>query len=175
MKKYYVVLSRSNTIVALRVRFLSKKYYSHASVSFTLGLDPFYSFGRKNPYLVLPAGFISESMTTGYFGAYPKTKVIVLEGEINDRDYQLVQENLEYFEENKKKFKYDILGLTMGYFGIPNNHRWHYTCSGFIAYIFRDVLNFNKPYSLVEPEDFLRLGLKIIYEGTAGEYDYEKL
>ncbi len=175
MKKYYIILSRSNTLVALLVRFFSRRYYSHASVAFTPELDPFYSFGRKNPRIMLPAGFISESMTTGYFGVFPKTKVVVLEGEITEEQHRLVQDRLEEFLREKYRYKYNLIGLVTGYLGIAMPRKWHYTCSGFVAYIFRDVLEFDRHFTLVQPEHFLEFDLKTIYEGTAGDYHYEKL
>ncbi len=175
MKKYYIILSRSKTTVALLVRFFSKKYYSHASLSFDPRLDTFYSFGRKNPLIMLPAGFITEGIDKGYFGVYPKTEIDVLEGELTDEEYDLLQEHLKEFTEKRQRYKYNLLGLPLGFFGIPNERKRHFTCSGFVAYVFRDIFDFGMHYSLVEPEHFYKMNLKSIYKGTAGGYKYEEL
>ena len=174
MNKVYIVLSRSNTVVAKLVRTFTHKYYTHASISFEKDLNSFYSFGRKNPKMILPAGFISEGVHTGYFGLWPQTKIQVLEMELNDEKYAALKENIAEFENNVDEYRYNILGLATIYFNIPWNRTRHYTCSGFVAYCMRNILNLGKHYSLVEPEDFYRFKYKKIYEGAAGDYNYEK-
>ncbi len=174
MKNYYIILSRSNTIVALLVRFFTHKFYSHASISFQPDLKEFYSFGRKNPRIMLPAGFICEGVDTGYFGLWPKTQIAVLEGQLTEEKFELLQEHLQEFKDNSEKYKYNLIGLALGYLKIPWHRKWHYTCSGFVAYIFRDILIFDRHYTLVQPEHFFKQNLKTIYKGTAGEYNYEE-
>lgn len=175
MKEFYLVLSRSHTTVAMLVRTFTGKYYSHASLGFTPELDEFHSFGRKNPKRMLPAGYITEGIDDGYFGMWPNTKILVLKGHLEDEDFELLQERIRGFEIDRKRYRYNIMGLVTSYIGIPWHRAKHYTCSGFVAYLFRDILDFGKDYSLVEPEDFYKFDFEKIYEGTAGEYDYEKL
>ena len=55
MNKVYIVLSRSNTLLAMLIRVFTGKFYNHASIAFEKDLNSFYSFGRKNPRLLLPA------------------------------------------------------------------------------------------------------------------------
>lgn len=175
MEKFYIVLSRSNTLVAILIRIFTRKYYNHASICFKKDLSRFYSFGRKNPRFMLPAGFIIEGVHTGYFGAKPKTKIIVFEGELEKEDYDLVQRRLKEFLDNKEMYKYNILGLVTAFFKIPWHRKRHYTCSAFVASLFSGILDFGKDYSLVEPEDFYKFNFKVIYEGTAEDYSYEEL
>ena len=175
MKEFYLVLSRSHTTVAMLVRTFTGKYYSHASLGFTPELDEFHSFGRKNPKWMLPAGYITEGIDDGYFGMWPNTKILVLKGHLEDEDFELLQERIRGFEIDRKRYRYNIMGLVTSYIGIPWHRAKHYTCSGFVAYLFRDILDFGKDYTLVEPEDFYKFDFEKIYEGTAGEYDYEKL
>jgi len=82
MGKVYIILSRSNTLLARFIRLVTKKYYNHASLSFDRSLETFYSFGRLNPKLMFPAGFITEGVKSGYFGLHPGTKIMVLEREL---------------------------------------------------------------------------------------------
>ena len=175
MNNFYLVLSRSHTTVAMLVRKFTGKYYSHASLGFSPKLDTFHSFGRKNPKVMLPAGFITEGIDSGYFGLWPDTKILVLKGSLNDEEFGILQERIKGFELDRRRYRYNIMGLVTSYIGIPWHRAKHYTCSGFIAYLFRGILDFEKDYSLVEPEDFYKFGFEKIYEGTAGEYDHEKL
>ncbi|MBR5521165.1 MAG: hypothetical protein IKU54_04130 [Oscillospiraceae bacterium] len=175
MNDFYIVLSRSHTTVAMLVRMFTHKYYNHTSLAFSRDLDNFHSFGRKNPKLLLPAGYIQESVETGYFGLWPNTKIAVLHGQLDDEQFGKLQENLSVFESEPERYRYSIRGLPTIFFGIPWDRQNHYTCSGFVAYLFRDILHFGKHYSLVEPEDFLKFGFNTIYEGRAGDYTNEKL
>ena len=175
MNDFYIVLSRSHTTVALLVRMFTRKYYSHTSLALSKDLDLFHSFGRKNPKMLLPAGYIEESVDTGYFGMWPDTKIAVLQGKLDDEQYRLLQERMTEFSQKPEAYRYSIRGLLPAFLGIPWHRTKHYTCSGFVAYLFRDILHFDKDYSLVEPEDFYKFGFKTIYEGTAGEYNHEKL
>jgi len=174
MRDFYLILSRSNTVMAQLVRLFTRKYYSHASIAFDESLDEFYSFGRKHPLLMFPAGFISEGIHTGYFGVYPKTKVKVLKGQVTEDEYDLLKEHLNEFISAWDWYRYDVAGLFNLVFKKPSVRARNYTCSGFTAHIFRDILEFDKNYSLVEPEDFYKFDFETIYEGTAGDYSYEK-
>ena len=174
MNKVYIVLSRSNTALAMLVRTFTGKYYNHASIAFEKDLNNFYSFGRKNPRLLFPAGFISEGVHTGYFGLKPHTQLRVLEFEVEEEKYNMLVKNVEGFEKRNRRYRYNILGLPMILCNKPWNRTIHYTCSGFIAYCMRNILDFGKHYSLAQPEDFFKFKHKKIYEGTAGDYHYEK-
>lgn len=174
MNKVYIVLSRSNTIVALMVRTFTRKYYNHASIAFEKDLNKFYSFGRKNPKLLLPAGFICEGVHSGYFGLKPRTQIAVLEAELDDEKYSYLSENISEFESHRNEYRYNILGLPVALLNIPWYRPKHYTCSGFVAYCTRDVFDLGKHYSLAQPEDFYKFDFEKIYEGPAGDYHYEK-
>lgn len=174
MKKVYIVLSRSGTILARAIQVFTKKYYNHTSISFEKSLDTFYSFGRRNPYLMFPAGFITEGVHRGFFGVHPNTKICVMEGEISDGDFDTVQKKLAPFIANPKKYKYGITQMIKMMRGVPYRSEDHFVCSVFAAYLLKDALDFGKDYSLVYPEDFYMLGFDKIYEGTAGDYEYDK-
>ena len=119
--------------------------------------------------------FITEGIDNGYFGLWPDTKILVLKGALYDDEFSLLQQRVREFEVDRTEFRYNLMGLVTSYIGIPWHRRKHYTCSGFVAYLFRDILDFGKDYSLVQQEDFYKFDFEKIYEGTAGEYDYEKL
>ncbi|MEG1781959.1 MAG: hypothetical protein RR253_01790 [Oscillospiraceae bacterium] len=174
MKKFYIVLSRSGTILARAIRIFTKKYYNHTSISFERSLNTFYSFGRRNPRLMFPAGFITEGVHSGFFALHPKTKICVLEGEMSEEAFCGVQKKLEPFIREPKKYKYGILQMLKMMTGKPYRSQDHYVCSVFAAYLLDDYFDFGKDYSLVYPEDFYIFDFKKIYEGTTGEYEYEK-
>ena len=156
------------------IRIFTRKYYNHTSVSFDKSLEVFYSFGRRNPRLMFPAGFIIEGVHSGFFGLHPKTEICVLEGEISDDDYETVKSRLAPFIAQPKKYKYGVIQVPKMMLGIKDRSKTRYVCSVFAAYLFKGMLDFGKDYSLVYPEDFYRFNFEKIYEGTTGDYNYEK-
>ncbi len=172
MEKIYIVLSRSNTLVARIIRLLTKKYYNHASVSMDKSLDTFYSFGRHDPRFMFPAGFIVEGVHKGFFGLHPSTKILVLEREVPSEAKEEVMANIRGFVSERKKFRYGIHQLPMVYRGKTYRSEKYYVCSVFCAYILRNAFDFGKDYSLVMPEDFYGLSARMIYEGKREGYVY---
>ena len=174
MQKIYIVLSRSHTILARAIRIFTKKYYNHTSIAFDESLQPFYSFGRRNPKLMFPAGFITEGVHTGFFGLHPDTRICVLETEVTDEDIKIIQERLKPFTDAPLNFKYGVFQMPKMMTGrtyVPENQ---FVCSVFVAHLLKDIVPFTKDYSLIYPEDYFDYGFKKIYEGTAGDYKYEQ-
>ncbi len=172
--KIYVILSKSNTLMAKAVRLYTRKTYSHTSLALDISLSTFYSFGRRNPRFMLPGGFIIEGVKSGFFKLHPKTQICVLEASITDKQLEDIKQRLKPFIDNPLKYKYNILGIIPTMLGISYKRKKHFLCSTFVAYILYNCFKFKKDYTLVYPEDFFKLGLKKIYEGDAQSYDKSK-
>ena len=82
MKKIYIVITFTGTILSRLVRLITRKKYCHASISLDEKLENMYSFGRKNPYLLLPAGFIHEYKDKGTYKRFYKTKAQIYSLEV---------------------------------------------------------------------------------------------
>ncbi len=175
MKHMYIILSRSQTLFAKAIRLVTRKYYNHTSVAFDPSLDVFYSFGRRNPRRMFPAGFITEGVHSGFFGIHPKTPICVLELDLTEEQYQLVQQRLRPFIDHPMEHKYGVQHVVPMALGFKT-HRDNkdYVCSVFAAKLLENIYSFEKDFSLVYPEDFYKLNPNKIYEGTAGNYNYEK-
>ena len=50
MRKTYIILTYTGTILSKIVKIYTKKEYSHVSISLDSDLTQMYSFGRLNPY-----------------------------------------------------------------------------------------------------------------------------
>lgn len=174
MKKVYLILSRSQTMMAIAVRIVTRRYYNHISIALEPSLDEFYSFGRKYPLITFPAGFVKESKGRGFYKLHPNIPVSVMEFELSDEDYDIVTDRLNMFRENPEKYKYDLIHLPQMIRGKPYEIGNTYVCSVFVATLFKDIVNFGKDLSLVYPEDFKKLNGKVIYEGKIKDYKYEE-
>lgn len=67
MKKIYIVLTYTGTVLSNIVKFYTKEKYSHVSIGLDSKLNKLYSFGRLNPYNPYKAGFIHEELNKGTF------------------------------------------------------------------------------------------------------------
>ena len=60
MKKIYFILTYSGTVLGRIIRFKTKRFYTHVSISLDENLEKMYSFGRINPYNCFVGGFVHE-------------------------------------------------------------------------------------------------------------------
>ena len=173
MKKIYVVVTQTGTMLSRILKRLTHKDYNHASISLSETLDTLYSFGRKNPYNAFIGGFVQETPTGGTFGRFKNTDAIVLEKEVHPLVYEEMKLELERLYENRTNYKYNYFGLFAGFFGKNIHMKKRYYCSEFVQYILRKH-NIGLPLSpsdMVCPNDFVNLeGAKVIYVGKLRSY-----
>ena len=160
--------------MAKAIRLVTKKYYNHSSLSLDSSLDNFFSFGRRYPKYALPAGFVIEHRNKGFYALHPDIPIKVLEGEVTDEQFSLIVQRLTPFIAEPKKYKYGIdqaLYMTVNR-EYENGNK--YVCSVFVATMLKDIVSFDKELIFVQPEDFLKLGWKTVYEGEIKDYKYEE-
>ena len=62
MKKIYIVLTYTGTILSRLVKYYTKKEYSHVSISLDENLEEMYSFGRLNAYIPFIGGIAATGI-----------------------------------------------------------------------------------------------------------------
>ena len=67
MKKVYIILTNSGSLLSKVIKFYTKKEYTHVSISLDRGLRKMYSFGRLKAYNPFIGGFVHESKNHGPF------------------------------------------------------------------------------------------------------------
>ena len=67
MKKIYLVLTHTGTILSRIIRIYTKDEFTHVSISLDDELNEMYSFGRLNPYNPFLGGFVHENINYGTF------------------------------------------------------------------------------------------------------------
>ena len=168
-KKIYIMLSRSTTIASRFIYMLTKKQYTHRSISIHDDLIEMYSFCRIYPRLAVPAGYSKESIYKGFYKIHSEIPCRLYALEVSDKQYDMVKEALEKIYENRHLFSYDLFG-TFDY--INKKERRSYNkryCSWFIAELLGilEIASFDKPYSLIEPIDFADIrNIKEVFEGN---------
>jgi len=172
MKKVYIVLSYTGTILSRIVKIYTKKEYSHVSISLDENLDEMYSFGRIYAYNPFLGGFVKESIEYGTFRRFRKrikTKIYSLE--VDDKQYEQIKKIINNINNEKDSYRFNVLGLISIIFNYKfKRHRCFY-CAEFVKYVFDNTnLEVDLP-ELIKPDDFSKIkGIKTVYSGLLEEY-----
>ncbi|MBQ3145167.1 MAG: hypothetical protein IJB90_01050 [Clostridia bacterium] len=172
MKKIYIVLTYTGTVLANIVKFYTKERYSHVSIGLDSELKELYSFGRLNPYNPYKGGFIHEGINKGTFKRFRKTIGAVYSLEIENKQYEKIVKTIEKVKNNKEKYKFNIIGL----FSVSINRKYKkensFYCAEFVKYLLEKSFNKKLLPEIVKPMDFLELdNLELVYEGIFREYN----
>ena len=111
MKKIYIILTHTGTVLSRIIKKYTKDEFSHVSIALDEELNKMYSFGRLNPYNPFYAGFVHEYINEGTFKRFYKTRAKIYFFEISDNQYEEISKNIIEFEQNKNKYKFNIVGL----------------------------------------------------------------
>lgn len=170
MQNIYIILSRSKTFLARIIQITTRKKYNHSSLALTEDCGVFYSFGRRNPLHMFPAGFIIEGVDSGFFALHKDVPVAIYRVLVTCEDYTLVKKRLGPFIARPLHYKYSIVNLFYQFLGIAHPLEDKFVCSAFIATVLSGIVDMGKPESLVYPHDFENKGFELIYEGLVGDY-----
>lgn len=172
MKPVYIVLTRTNTILSRLIYAVTKNKYTHASLSLDTDFRCLYSFGRKNPKLLLPAGFVKESIYEGVFGAFENIHCAVYKVDVSDENHAKLCDLLNTMELKGHTYRFNILGLPLCLIGFKKKRDVHFFCSQFVAYALAEsgALDMGKDCSLVRPIDFHKSpDIEQIFAGNIGQ------
>ena len=136
-----------------------------------------YSFGRRYLYLPIPGGMVSEGRDRGIYERFPNAKIALLELEIPREKKEQLALRLEAMYENKKKYRYNLLGVGLAAFRIPYQRKGYYYCSEFVRDLLVEcgILKGEEFQKIVQPIHFLDLEeIAVVYRGKLSEYIAEK-
>lgn len=171
MKKVYIVMTQTGTLLSRVIKIYSGCKYAHVSLSLDKNLDEMYSFGRLNPYNPFWGGFIHERVNSGTFKRFKNTIAGIVELEVTDEQYDNLRNIIKKMEERINPYRFNILGLILVGFNIKYEMEDHFYCAEFLKYLFEECNIENNLPRLVAPDDFKNLkGIKYIYKGKLSEY-----
>lgn len=171
MKKIYIVLTHTGTILSQIIKKYTKDEFSHASISLDIDLNEMYSFGRLNPYNAFWGGFIHEYINKGTFKRFYNTRAQIYSLEITEEQYDEVKNIIKQIQENKKIYKFNTLGLFAVGFHKRIKKENSFYCAEFVKYILEKAKIDTKLPEAVRPEDFKNIeGLQEIYSGLLRKY-----
>lgn len=171
MRKVYIVLSYTGTLLSRLIKIYTRKEYSHVSISLDEQLNSMYSFGRINAYVPFIGGFVQESPNFGTFKRFKNTKTKIFSMEVNDNDYEKMKEIINDFNNNKSNYKFNILGLVAVMAHVHLKRENSYYCAEFVKHVFDSSgVELDLP-DVVKPDDFQNIrDLNVIYTGKLQEY-----
>ena len=173
MKKVYIILTHTGTIVSRIIRCYTGHEFSHVSISLDEELTKMYSFGRLNPYNTFIGGFVNERLNSGTFKRFKKTKAAVYSLVVTDEQYKKMEQAVVNVEQEKDKYKFNILGLIYAAFNKKRNKEYCFYCAEFVKYILEQAeVDLELP-KVIKPENFKDLPeLKLTYKGYLRMYPY---
>lgn len=176
MRKIYLVMTQTGSILSRTIKLVTGHSYNHISISLDNNLSRMYSFGRKNPNNPFIGVFVIEKINEGTFFKFKGTKCKVIEIEVTDRQYELISSNISSMVSNKGDFKYNLLGLFLAAFHISFHPKNKYYCSEFVRYILSSSsVNVSMIPDIAHPNDFLKLDHIDLYEGLLSEYSFSNV
>ena len=174
MRKIYIVTTYTGTFLSYLIRKVSKSPYAHISLSLNEDLSPMYSFVRLNSKTPIFAGFVEENRNEGLYEIKKNALCRVYSLEVDYSKYKRLLQNIMKVNDNKKRYNYDVKALVYLSFNKSREKEYRYVCSHFVAdMLYKSDINiFDKPPSLVKPEDFYNnYNLKLEYEGLLCNYN----
>lgn len=171
MKKIYIVLTYSGSLLSRTIKLVKKYEYTHVSISLDKELTKMYSFGRLYPYNAFIAGFVQESPHYGTFKRFSKTTTKILSLDITDEQYKKLKKMIKYFNRKRKNYKFNTLGLFSAAIHLKIEQENKFYCAEFIKYLLEECKIETELPDLITPEHFLYLkNTYPVYSGKLQEY-----
>ena len=176
MKKIYIVLTHTGTLLSRLIRSYTKDEFSHVSISLDSQLNEMYSFGRLNPYNPFWGGFVHEGIEFGTFKRFKLTRTKIYSLEIEDDKYQKIVGLINYIKNTKQLHKFNVIGLFAVGFHKKIKKQKSFYCAEFIKYVMEKADIKTDLPDIVKPEDFKNIKeLQEIYGGLLRKYQYPKI
>lgn len=170
MKKIYIVLTYTGTILSKIVKVYTRKEFSHVSIALDEDLKEMYSFGRLNAYNPFWGGFVHEGLDRGTFKRFKKTKARVYSLSVKDEQYEKVKEVIRDIQNNRLDYNFNILGLIGVVINYKIKRERYFYCAEFVKYVLEESNICYLP-DVVKPEDFKDIDdLNVVYNGRLQEY-----
>lgn len=172
MRKIYIVLTYTGTILSKIIKTYTKDEFSHVSLSLDKKLEYMYSFGRLNPYNPFIGGFVHEGIDIGTFKRFKRTKTNIYSMQINEGQYNKLIETIKEIEKQKKQYKFNSIGLFAIGFNLKVKRKYAFYCAEFVKYLLEQSgIETNLP-EMIRPEDFKNLeNIKLEYRGKLRKYN----
>ena len=171
MKNIYLVLTYTGTILSKIIKCYTKEEYAHVSISLDEDLKQMYSFGRIFPYIAFIGGFVHERINKGTFKRFKNTQAKICAIEVTDEQYEKLKELIYKFRVNKKKYKFNTIGLMAVPLKKKVNRRNYFYCAEFVKYVLEEANIIVDLPEIIRPQNFSEIeNIKVCYSGSLKKY-----
>ncbi len=173
MKKIYIILTHTGTALSTIIKYYTKDEFSHISISLDENLEEMYSFGRLNPYNPFWGGFVHESIKNGTFKRFKNTRTEIYSLNIENEQYERLVKIIKYFNKNKNKYSFNILGLACVSVKKKIKRKNNFYCAEFVKHVLKSagVISVAGLPKIIKPEDFKNIDeLNLEYKGLLKKY-----
>ncbi len=171
MRKVYIVLTDTGTILSRLIKIYTRDEFAHASLAFDIDLNEMYSFGRLRPYNPFIGGFVHENVKWGTFHRFRKTKAAVYALMVTDEQYLKMKTIVEHIKQHHHDYKFNMLGLVAvgAHLNLKRNKRFY--CAEFVKYLIDEAkIDLDLPIP-TKPNDFQFVeNLSLEYKGILHNY-----
>lgn len=176
MKKIYIILTHTGTVLSNIIKSYTKDEFSHISIALDADLTQMYSFGRLNPYNPFWGGFVHEELNKGTYKRFKKTRANVYSLFVSDEQYEKLKQRINYFNDNKEKYRFNIKGLFFVSINKQIRRKNSFYCAEFVRHVLRfSGVPINYLPDIIRPENFKELeGLHLEYQGLFRKYKKKK-
>ena len=178
MKKIYIILTHTGTVLSTIIKFYTKDEFSHVSIALDADLEEMYSFGRLKPYNPFIGSFVHEYINKGTFKRFRNTKAKVYSLYVTDEQYEKAKKVIEYFNSNKEKYRFNLLGLACVSIHKKIVKKNTFYCAEFVRHVLKvsGIIETKELPEIIRPEDFKNLkGLEEEYSGLLRKYKKKNL
>ena len=172
-KEIYLIFTKTGTWLSRIIGRFSDYKYVHSSLSLDDSFSKMYSFGRTNPDNPFSGGFVEEDLKAGVYAKFALSECMIYRVHITEEQYDYLKEEIERFQADREKYRYNLIGLIGVKVGIPVGRRYHYFCSQFVSEVLinSNIYDIGKDPGITGVDDLYLIGNKeIIYEGYAANY-----
>ena len=171
MKKIYIVLTFTGTILSRVVHIYTKQEFCHSSLSLDKDLNEMYSFGRYWAYNPFIGGFVKEEIDSGTFKRFYNTEAAIYVLEVTDWQYKLIKKEIKRMKKSKGEYSFNFLGLCAITFHKRVKRKNKYYCSEFVKHLLDTGNIDNNLPDMVRPQDFENIdNVELIYKGKLKDF-----
>lgn len=171
MKKVYILLTYTGTILSKVIKIYTRDQYSHVSISLDQNLEKLYSFGRLNPYNPFIGGFVHEGVNHGTFKRFYKTRSLLYSLEVTDKEFYEINKIIKKISKNKDNYHFNVLGLFLVIFKRKRKKKDYFYCAEFVKFILEKSGHIYNLPEIIRPDDFLNVeNKKLEYKGLLRDY-----
>lgn len=178
MQKLYIILTFTGTALSRIIRVFTKNEFAHVSIALDEELNEMYSFGRLNAYNPFWGSFVQEGINIGTFKRFRNTQAEVYSIWVSDEQYEKARKIITYYIENRKKYRFNFVGLACVGIKKRVTKKNRFYCAEFVKHILKSVriTEANRLPKLIKPEDFKQMkGMTLEYKGLLRKYKKPKL